>query len=147
MKDWGSKLAGAAARVAGVSHLVLQGGRSDIEDAIPASTMNRSLDLAESLISHARSVFELMERDPNIESAKKLVTWMIEKGQPSFSVRNCFRAHQERFKRVDAMLPVLSLLEQHGYIRRVARESTGGRTPSDLCEVNPGILEHTEVQM
>jgi hypothetical protein len=140
MKDWGSKLPGAAARIAGIFHLVLQGTGPGTDELIPASTMQMALDLAASLISHARCVFELMERDPNLESAKKLVAWIVSGGHSSFTVRECFRAHQERFKRMDAMLPVLTLLEQHGYIRRLAQVSTGGRRPSDLCEVHPALV-------
>jgi len=34
----------------------------------------------------------------------------------------------------------LALLEQHGYIRRVKQDSTGGRRGSDLCEVNPLVI-------
>ena len=144
LTDWGSKLAGAAARIAGVYHMVLQVGRAEIEERISISTVQSALNLAAALISHAQCVFALMERDPNLENAKKLATWIVQRGQPSFSVRECFRAHQERFKRVDALLPVLSLLEQHGYIRRIQQSSGGGRRPSDLCEVNPGVLGRME---
>ena len=144
LKDWGSKLPGAAARIAGISHMVLQAGRDQIDELIQVSTMQSALDLAVSLISHTRCVFALMERDPNLESAKKLVAWIVQRGQSSFSVRECFRAHQERFKRVDALLPVLALLEQHGYIRRLVQVSTGGRRPSDVCEVNPGVVSQME---
>ena len=103
--------------------------------------MARALDLASCLISHAKAVFELMERDPSIEDAQKLIAWIVRQGQTSFTVRDCFRAHQARFKRVDAMNPIISLLEQHGYIRRQQRESSGGRHPSDTCDVNPAVLQ------
>jgi hypothetical protein len=144
LTDWGSKLAGAAARIAGISHMVQQVGRNEIDDEIASTTMKSALGLAASLISHARSVFALMERDPNVENAKKLIAWMIRKAQPQFTIRDCFRAHQEQFKRVDAMMAVLLLLAQHGYIRRVAQDSTGGRRPSDLCLVNPTVLGEIE---
>ena len=55
-------------------------------------------------------------------------------------MRDCFRAHQRLFKRVDALQPVITLLAEHGYIRRTSRESSGGRKPSDLIEVNPALL-------
>jgi putative DNA primase/helicase len=140
LKDWGSKLPGAAIRLAGVFHIVEQEGRRDLDRCIPKSTIQQAVDLAACLISHAQCVFALMERDPAIDSAEKLLAWAIGRGQPSFTVRDCFRAHQGRFKRVDAMLPILSLLEQHGYIRRVPQGSAGGRKPSETCEVNPAVL-------
>jgi hypothetical protein len=42
---------------------------------------------------------------------------------------------------VDALMPILALLEQHGYTRRVRRDSAGGRPPSEICEANPILLE------
>ena len=140
LKDWGSKLPGAALRLAGVFHFVEQIGRVSIGAEISLETVARALELAACLISHARAVFALMERDPNIEHAQKLLSWIVRRGQESFSIRDCFRAHQPRFKRVDAMLPVVGLLEQHEYIRREPHESSGGRRPSDVCQVNPAIL-------
>lgn len=140
LKDWGSKLPGAAIRLAGVFHMVEQGGRRDLGLLIPRSTIQQALDLAACLISHVQCVFALMDRDSAVDAAKKLVVWAIRRGQPSFTIRDCFRAHQGRFERVDAMLPILSLLEQHGYIRRVPQCSAGGRKPSEICEVNPAVL-------
>jgi len=140
LRDWGSKLPGAALRVAGVFHAVEQIGRVSFETEIPHLTIMRALEFAACLIPHAQAVFALMERDPNIEHAVKLVSWIVRQGQPSFPVRDCFRAHQARFKRVDALYPVLALLELHGYIRRVAQESSGGRRPTDICEANPALF-------
>jgi hypothetical protein len=140
LKDWGSKLPGAALRIAGVFQVVEHIGRSSIEIEIQKSTIVAAVEFATALISHAQAVFALMERDISIEHAVKLVAWIVKHAQPSFTVRDCFRAHQARFKRVDALFPVLVLLEQHGYIRRAAQDSSGGRRPSDVCEVNPVLL-------
>jgi hypothetical protein len=140
LRDWGSKLPGAALRLAGIFHATEQVGHASFDPEIPLSTMARALDFASCLMSHAQAVFALMERDPSIENAQKLIAWIVRQGQASFTVRDCFRAHQLRFKRVDAMTPVLSLLEQHGYIRRQQVESSGGRNPSDICDVNPATL-------
>ena len=144
LRDWGSKLPGAALRLAGVFHAIEQVGRAEF-DEIPPCTIARALDFASCLISHARAVFALMERDPNIENAQKLIAWIVRQRKASFTIRDCFRAHQAYFKRVDAMTPVLTLLEQHEYIRRQARESSGGRHPSDVCEVNPAVLNRDGV--
>lgn len=140
LRDWGGKLAGAAARLAGIYHMVLQAGRDDVETEIAVTTVTLAINLAKCLISHAQAVFALMDRDPALNDAEKLVAWMIRQDKTSFTVRDCFRAHQGRFQRVDAMRPILALLEQQGYIRRAKQGSGGGRPPSDLCEVNPAAL-------
>src|SRR5579872_6952629 len=110
LRDWGSKLQGAALRLAGIFHAIDRVGRVPFDTEIPPSTVARALDFASCLISHAQAVFGLMERDPSIEDAQKLIAWIVRQGQTSFTVRDCFRAHQARFKRVDAMNPIISLL-------------------------------------
>jgi hypothetical protein len=140
LHDWGGKLPGAALRLSGIFHAIQQVGQRRFDPEIPPSTVAQALDLAACLISHARAIFALMERDPNIENAQKLITWIVLQSQPSFTIRDCFRAHQARFQRVDALIPVILLLEQHDYIRRKQRGSSGGRNPSDICEVNPAVL-------
>jgi hypothetical protein len=141
LRDWGAKLPGACLRLAGIFHTV-ECGRGFV-DASPIShdTIQRALDLGACLISHAQCVFNLMERDPIVEHAETLLAWIVRENQPTFTVRDCFRAHQRRFKRVDALRPVLILLEDHYYIRRERSESSGGRPPSDTCEVNPKVLQ------
>jgi putative DNA primase/helicase len=141
LKDWGSKLPGACLRLAGIFHAVEIGKALADNLEISHNTVLRALDLGACLTSHARAVFDLMERDPNAEHAEKLVMWMIRENKPAFTVRDCFRAHQSRFKRVDALMPVLDLLEEHVCIRREPGESSGGRRPSDTCQVNPKILK------
>jgi putative DNA primase/helicase len=140
LKDWGTKLPGAALRVAGGFHFVEHSQSGDFDAEVCESTMTRAIEFAVSLISHARAVFALMERDPAIEGAQKLLAWIVREGRASFTMRECFRAHQSRFKRLDALVPVLLLLEEHGYIRRTRQESTGGRKPSDVCDVNPALF-------
>ncbi len=145
LTDWGSKLAGGVLRLAGVFHAVELVGRIAVQTEISIGTMMLALEFGALLISHARAVFALIERHPDVEHAEKLVSWIIRQGQPAFTVRDCFRAHQGRFERVDAMLSVLLLLERHGYIRREQQESHGGRKPSDICQVNPAVLKREEV--
>jgi hypothetical protein len=141
LKDWGSKLPGAVSRLAGVFHCVekMEGIAGD--STIPLSTMNCAIELGSYLISHAQAVFDLMDRDPLVEHAVKLVLWIVREQRHSFTIRDCHRVHQARFKCVDAMIPVLLLLEQHEYIRRLQSQSNGGRKPSDVCEVNPIALK------
>jgi hypothetical protein len=136
--DWASKLPGAVARIAGVLHCVVSDPTETI--IITENTMERSLDLATTLMDHALAVFDLMERDPEIESAKKILSWVRKQGQDSFTVRDCFCAHQSRFKRVDSIHPSLRLLEEHGYIRPRPKGTVSHR-PSEIYDVNPEAME------
>lgn len=140
LKDWGGKLPGAALRLAGIFHMVLHSVRPGGVPKMDLATLTPAIELATSMIPHAQAVFLLMERDPAVDDAEKLVSWIVRHGKPFFTVRDCFRAHQNRFQRVDALLPILALLEQHGYMRRIRRDPDGGRAPSEICEVNPVVL-------
>jgi len=143
LKDWGSKLPGAAARIAGVLHLAMYVGRVDTPMEIDQPTMVAALEIAAKLVSHCRATFALMDQDPDTTKAERIVGWIVRQRSAFFTARDCFRAHQV-FKRVTAMTPTLILLEQSGYIRINRQTPSGGRPPSDLCEVNPVLLGDTK---
>jgi hypothetical protein len=139
LTDWGGKLAGAAARLAGIGHAVKHTGEN-VGREVSLATVRSALDLASALIPHARAAFALMDRDPALEMARKIVDWIVRSGKASFDERDCFRAHQKLFKRMNVMRPILSLLEEHAYVRCVEQGSTGGRPPSTVIEVNPAVF-------
>ena len=134
IKDWASKLPGAAARIAGAFHCVVSDPASN--STIEKDTIERTLTLATLAIDHALAVFNLMDRDPTIEDALKILGWIRRQGQHSFTVRECFCAHQSRFKKVENVRAPLRLLEEHAYIRQVPKGKVSHR-PSELYEVNP----------
>jgi hypothetical protein len=139
MADWGGKLAGAAARFAGIRHVIEHTG-GKICTPVGLTTMRPALDLAAALIPNARAVFSLMTSDPAVKKATKLVDWIVRSAKTSFDERECFRSHQRMFERMDALRPILSLLEQRCYIRLARQESTGGRPASTVIEVNPAVF-------
>ena len=91
-------------------------------------------------MDHALAVFNLMERDKNSEDAQKILTWIRKQGETSFTARDCFCAHQSRFKTMDGIRPPISLLEQHYYIRPRSKEKVSYR-PSEVYDVNPKLVE------
>jgi len=140
LKDWGSKLPGAAARIAAIFHMAKYAGFVDIPLAIEKPTVVSAVELAVALIPHCRAVFALMDCDPEARKAERIVSWIIRQRSAFFTVRDCFRAHQTLFKRVTALTPTLLLLDQNGYVRIDRQHSSGGRPPSDVVEVNPALL-------
>jgi putative DNA primase/helicase len=138
LKDWGSKLSGAAARIAGVLHCVVADPTQDL--VVSEDTLERTLNLVTPLVDQALAVFSLMERDKNSEDAQKILGWIQAQGKPRFTVRDCFCAHQSRFKTMDGIRPPLSLLEKHYFIRMRPKEQVPYR-PSEVYDVNPKALE------
>ncbi len=140
MRDWGSKLPGACARMAGVFHLALYADRMQVPEEIEKPTVTAAIEAGTSLISHCRAAFALMDQDPETVRAERVLAWILRQRSSFFTVRDCFRSQQALFKRVTALIPTLTLLAQHGYLRIDRGGSSGGRPPSELCEVNPALL-------
>src|ERR1035438_5558931 len=139
IQDWGSKLPGAVARIAGEIHCSLFPWRS-LPAEIERETAEVVLRLGGLLISHVIAAFRIMQKPEKIEDAEKLLRWILRNRKREFHLREMFRAHQSIFGEVAAMMPSVLLLQDHGYLRQVEREKKPGR-PSDICEVNPQALD------
>jgi hypothetical protein len=138
LKDWASKLPGAAARIAGVMHCV--GVSPEDNCIIDAAVMEQALNLSTLLIDQAIVVFDLMQRDPVMEDAQRILRWIRKQANPQFTIRDCFCAHQAHFKKVDSVYPAIRLLEQHGYVQPAPSTKATGR-PTEIYLVNPQLAE------
>jgi hypothetical protein len=143
IKDWAGKLAGAAARIAGILHVTFA-----LEEGIPwqcpieAKTVEAAICIAEDyLLPHAVAAFGLMGADRNLENAKRLLKWLKEEKRQTFSRRDAHRAIQSWIEKADDLEPVLKLLLNHGYLRERESSGTGerGRRPSPVYGVNPAL--------
>jgi replicative DNA helicase len=140
LAGWAAKLAGATCRVAGLLHLAghLRDGWAR---PIDADTFAGAARLAGYLVEHARAVFDLMGADPRVDDARWLLDWITRTGQVQFTRRDAHvAAPRGRFPKATNLDPALSLLEEHGYLRRVDADPSGpkgGRPPSPRFLVNP----------
>jgi replicative DNA helicase len=139
LAGWAAKLAGATCRGAALLHLA-----SHLRDGwvqpITASTFAAALRLADYLIDHARAVFDLMGADPRVDDARWLLDWIARTSQVQFSRRDAHQAARGRFRKATDLEPALTLLEEHGYLRRVDADPPGprgGRPASPRFLVNP----------
>ena len=132
--DWAGKLPGRLARIAGLIHLAEHG-----EGLVSLHTMERALLLGPYLIQHANAIFSLMGADAEVEKAEKVLGWMERNGEAIFNQRDCFNGLRGTFQKVDRLVPVLLLLENHGYIRRLEdkKNNKPGRKRSPRYEINP----------
>ena len=88
-----------------------------------------------------------MGADPTMEAARYLLRWIGRARLKRFTRREVHMGtSRSRFPKVGDLDAPLDLLEQHGYIRRLAEpERTGpGRRPSPAWEVHPLVTETTE---
>ncbi|SNR81535.1 putative DNA primase/helicase [Humidesulfovibrio mexicanus] len=137
--DWGGKLHGAAARLVGLLHLV----EHDAPHLHPIGlgTMQQALGLAAVLTEHAKAAFALMGADPDIECAKHILAWIVDRHVDAFQAREAFQAVKGRYSKMELVKAGLSILEERAYIfpaQVPAREpGKAGRSPSPGYSVNP----------
>jgi replicative DNA helicase len=142
LADWAAKLTGATCRLAGLLHLA-----SHLRDGwarpVSADTLDGAIRLAGYLVEHALAVFDLMGADPRVDDARWLLDWIHRTGQQQFTRRDAhMAAPRGRFRKATDLDPPLSLLQEHGYLRRAdpepSRDPHGrGRPPSPRFLVNP----------
>ncbi|OFZ20064.1 MAG: hypothetical protein A2X94_09120 [Bdellovibrionales bacterium GWB1_55_8] len=136
MTDWGSKLPAATARIAALFHVAENYQQIRQNVVISPQTMCNAVLLTNALHVHARKAFHLMSADPNFENAKHVLRWLRREKKSSFTQRECHKALQSRFPKVDPLKAALQLLEDRNYVKRVEREKVPHR-PSDPFAVNP----------
>jgi hypothetical protein len=142
IRDWGGKLAGATARIAGILHCVTGSPQAPLSE----DTMKAAVAIARYLIQHARYVLLGMGHDGADVSVQALhfLNWIRRHGQEVFGQRDAHQSLKGRFNRAEDMAPVLKELESRGYIRRGPKPATSvGRPPSAVWEVNPAFLNDT----
>ncbi|MGE4297116.1 MAG: DUF3987 domain-containing protein [Desulfovibrionaceae bacterium] len=137
--DWGGKLHGEAVRLAGLLHLAGQ----DSPHVVPisAETMRQALGLAGVLVEHAKTAFALMGAHADIECAKHILAWIVDRRIETFQARDALNQVKGRYPKMDAVKAGLAVLEERGFIFPVSfagREpGKAGRPPSQAYRVNP----------
>jgi hypothetical protein len=137
--DWGSKLPGAVARIAGLLHYA-EHGKEAINKPISVNIVNGSAVIGAYYREHALATLGLMNEDPQIESAKKVLEYLILHKPDSFKGRDVLR-HKNAFKNMKDVTPGLELLVERNYIREVKTKLSiaAGRPEATTYEVNPKV--------
>jgi hypothetical protein len=137
--DWGNKLPGAVARIAGVLHVGHLGSEAALQKPIPGETLRAAAEVGNYAIEHARAAFGLMGADATTALAKHIWAWTLCCEDGSVTKHAIHRAMQSRVQRAAELDPALSVLVERGLFREV--EATGprrpGRPPSPIFEINP----------
>lgn len=134
--DWAGKLPGAAARIAGVFHCVTADPK--LVSVIPCDTVELALAMASILISHATCAFGLMGASVHLEVARRILRWVVDRGERETTKRDTFCAFQGTVKTVDNLEPILRLLSEHNYLR--INEPRTKKKPSPVCCWNPTLF-------
>lgn len=139
---WAGKLAGAAARIAGLLHIGAHQGQAD--QPISAETMAGAISIAEYFADHALTVFDLMGADEAQARAQSLLDVLRAGGWECVSRRDLFtKLSRSEFPTVADLEPAVGLLEEHGYLRTHTppRTNKRGRPPAPRYLIHPQVRE------
>src|SRR5437868_2698815 len=105
LRDWASKLPGAALRIAGLLHVArLAKFLTALSLELEESEIQIAIEICTILTSHAIAVFGIVSEDPILTKSKRLMRWISDQQRCEISKRDCFRSHQPHlFGRVEEM--------------------------------------------
>ena len=143
--EWGSKLAGAMLRIAGLLHLARESEAFRVP--ISRSTLSDAIRIGAYFTEHARAAFNLLG-DTGTSDAAYLLDYLTRKEVTEFTIRNLHAGlPRGRFPTADTVIGAVQLLDEHGYVQpKIQPERTGpGRKPSPSYLVRPEVTtESTE---
>ena len=141
LNDWGSKAVGTMMRIAALLHLA-EHFRNGYQRPIELETVAAAHALIEYYTAHTLAAFDTMTTDPTTDRARHVLDWIERTGSLRFTGRDSFRAvARSKFPKMTDLDPVLALLEQHGYLRRLPAPPTlaRGRPTAPTYEVHPAL--------
>ena len=136
VRDWGSKLPGAVARVAALLELAATG--LQVEEVSHAA-MDRAIRLARLMVPHTRAAFGLLGADIVEADANVLLSWVRANQLAEFGTRDAMRAMDSRFKTAAKLAKAVDKLKQLDCVRSYQRKNQGAR-PTTVIQVNPACL-------
>jgi hypothetical protein len=145
-KDLAGKMAGAAARLAGLLHGISFADNAAISNSyiIDLKTMQTALAILAVFIEHSLAVFYLMGFDHKLNDAIKVWGWIKSNKLKQFTARDCFNSLRgnSSFKHMDAMKVALDVLVERYYIfPKNYNIAKAGRPRSQSFIVNPKLAE------
>lgn len=143
MRDWGGKLVGLTARLAGLIHLVSSGDRDAIAMPVGVDAIEAAIRIGRWAIPHAEGAIALMVADDgSSDDAAYVLRWLKQRAEPEVSRRDIHQHGRARFDRDAARLDrALGVLVDRGWLRAVDGGRVGpGRPGSDRYRCHPQIV-------
>ncbi|NES28955.1 DUF3987 domain-containing protein [Micromonospora terminaliae] len=113
VREWGSKLAGAVARIAGCLHAA----SAPLGDPISEATMRAAVELGDYYQAHAVAALAPGGDDKETSNARLLLAWLIDRGLTRFKLRDLQRTGPKSLRKAPDARPVLDDLTEKGWIR------------------------------
>ncbi len=140
--DWGGKISGQTARLAGILHVAdCVGNEREVSANCAKSAMQGAVELGRYYIEHAVVMFGLMGGEKSKEASKRILHTIRKSEFQTFTKRDLFEKVKGTFPKAEDLDEPLRLLENHGFIADITRPPSGkaGRRPSPTYAVNPHL--------
>ena len=139
LPDWGSKLPGAVARMAGLLHLAEHGAKG-LSMPISVSSVRASCVIGAYFKEHALAVFGLMREERRIKLARQILDYLLRDRPETFQGRDVMRSTSIAL--MDEVQEGLKILIDRGFIReeRTDGERNMGRPKAPAYRVHPIII-------
>jgi hypothetical protein len=139
LKDWGNKLPGTVARMAGLFHYSKYGSEAG-NHPISVNIVRDSCMIGRYFIAHARAVLTVMNEPEEVKTTKKILEYIKRVKPETFKGRDVLR--HTGFTSMDEIAPGLKLLCERDFIKiKIDQEYSGvGRPTGTTFKVNPRFL-------
>ncbi|MCK6545639.1 MAG: DUF3987 domain-containing protein [Thermoanaerobaculia bacterium] len=134
--SWGSKLAGAVARLASI--LALADAQKATE--VGAEHVAAAIEIGRYAIPHALAAMSEAGIDRTLADARSVLQWIAKNELTEVSRREIHQALRTRFPRSTDLAGPLVTLEERGFLRPITGDDRPGR-PSERYEVHPRALK------
>lgn len=142
MRDWGGKLVGLTARLAGVIHLVHEIDAPDpVAVAIDVDVIKAAIVMARWAVDHATAAIGLMAADDgSLDDASYVLRFLRQRCEPEVSRRDVAQHGRARFDGDQARLDrALAVLVDRGWLRVITGDRSGPGRPSVRYRCHPSI--------
>ena len=137
LKDFGSKLPGSVARIAGLLHFA-EFGQDAINHRVSVSIVSASCVFGIFFLEHAAAIFRAAGEDQRIKVAKQIMDSIVRHKWLSFKGRDIIR--NTSIGNMDEASTGLKILIERGFIRVGSPTEKGqGRPESTSYDVNPKL--------
>ena len=139
LAEWGSKLAGAMLRIAGLLHVAAEA--EAFRTPISAATLTQAVRIGTYFAEHARAALGLLG-ESDTGDASYLLDYLARKDITEFTIRSLqAELPRGRFATAEDVSTAVAVLDDHGYVRaRPQPERQGpGRHPSPGYDVHPQV--------
>ncbi|MGA3124788.1 MAG: DUF3987 domain-containing protein [Polyangiaceae bacterium] len=136
--DWGNKLPGLVARLAGILH-VGEHAESAVGVPIEIGSVERALAIGRYAIEHAQMAFGVMGADPVTTLAKHIWAWCRRSDAGAITRHTMHRALQGRVQRATDLDAAFAVLVERSLLREThdVRLRRPGRPSAPHFEINP----------